>query len=127
MKKKKIKRDKIADCGTNCGICPAHLTKKDKCEGCKLKSGKKPKHCFLCDISNCSDKCKGELCYECKKFPCKRIKKLSKTYEEKYSYNLIDNLLKIREIGLDEYLKLENINWVCTECGEEVSFRLSKF
>ncbi|MDM8534829.1 hypothetical protein QUF55_09045, partial [Clostridiaceae bacterium HSG29] len=57
------------------------------------------------------------LCSECDKFPCKRIKDLDKRYISKYGERSIKNLLKIKEIGLNEFIQLERENWICDNCG----------
>jgi len=42
-----------------------------------------------------------EFCFECENFPCQKLQKLDTLYQEKYSVNMINNLKKIEEIGVE--------------------------
>jgi len=109
----------IAPCGVICDICLAFQRSKNKCVGCN-NTGNKPYHCTVCRIKTCPEKNGNDklLCSECDKFPCKRIKDLDKRYIKKYGESPVNNLLKIKEIGLDEFIKLERKNWICENCGQ---------
>jgi hypothetical protein len=109
----------IAPCGVMCDICLAYQRKKNKCVGC-LNKGNKPYHCTVCSIKSCEEKKDNEeiLCYECRKFPCRRIKDLEKRYRLKYGVSLIQNLNSIKEIGLDQFIENEKEKWKCTNCGQ---------
>jgi hypothetical protein len=61
-----------------------------------------------------------EFCFECEKFPCERLKNLDKRYRLKYGMSEIDNLNKIKEIGLAEFMKIENSRWLCPKCGKQL-------
>ena len=108
----------IAPCGVICDICLGFQRSKNKCVGCN-NTGNKPYHCTVCSITNCEEK-KGNkklLCYECNKFPCRRIKDLDKRYIAKYGESPIQNLRRIKEIGLDSFIESEKAKWKCSECG----------
>jgi hypothetical protein len=108
----------IAPCGMDCGICMAFLRKKYKCPGCN--SGRKVNGRLIkCGIRLCKDR-KGGFCFECDKYPCDRLKRLDKRYQEKYGMSEIDNLNKIKEIGLVEFMKIENTRWACPKCGNPI-------
>ena len=109
----------LAPCGVICDICLAYQREKNKCVGC-LNTGNKPYHCTVCSKKACPEKNGNEemLCYECAKFPCKRIKDLDKRYVLKYSESPIQNLYKIKEIGLTQFIELEKEKWKCTKCGQ---------
>jgi hypothetical protein len=112
----------IAPCGINCGTCFAFLRDKNKCNGCVTISANKPKT-RLCIIRNCEHRLKttSGFCYDCEKFPCKRLKQLNERYWTKYKANLVQNLLTIKELGMTNYLKEEINKWTCPDCGSVIS------
>ena len=57
------------------------------------------------------------FCFECEKFPCKRLKELDKRYRTKYHMSMIENLNCIKKFGMEEFLKRERDKWRCTACG----------
>jgi hypothetical protein len=108
----------IAPCGVICDICLGFQRDKNTCVGCN-NIGNKPYHCTVCSIKSCAEK-KGDeklLCYDCVKFPCRRIKNLDKRYTTKYGESPIQHLFKIKEIGLDSFINGEKQKWKCAECG----------
>lgn len=110
----------IAPCGMNCGLCIAYLRKKNPCSGCyKINDVNKPEACRSCKIVNCELLIETEsgFCYDCKKYPCLRLKNLDKRYRTKYGMSMIENLLYIKNQGLDEFLKNEEDKWKCKVCG----------
>jgi hypothetical protein len=56
------------------------------------------------------------FCYECGDFPCRRLKALDKRYRTKYHLSMIENLLAIRDLGIDAFLKKEEKKWSCPTC-----------
>ena len=117
-----MKTQPIAACGVNCTVCYAYLRDKNKCPGCQGSNINKPKHCINCSIVNCEflSETTSKFCYECKKFPCRRIKQLDKRYNTKYNTSLIENLEFIMENGVHEFLTRENIKWKCSKCGRTI-------
>ncbi|PKP17360.1 MAG: hypothetical protein CVU05_15665 [Bacteroidetes bacterium HGW-Bacteroidetes-21] len=108
----------IAPCGVICDICLGFQRKKNTCVGCN-SDGNKPYHCTVCSIKSCEEKKGNEklLCYECIKFPCRRIKSLDKRYIVKYGESPIQNLKKIKDIGIDSFISIEKEKWKCENCG----------
>jgi hypothetical protein len=108
----------IAPCGVICDICLGFQRNKNTCVGCN-NIGNKPYHCTVCSIKSCAEKKGSEklLCNDCVKFPCTRIKNLDKRYTTKYGESPVQNLLKIKEIGIDVFINGENEKWKCAECG----------
>jgi hypothetical protein len=108
----------IAPCGVICDICLGFQRIKNKCVGCN-NTGNKPYHCTVCSIKLCAEKKGNEnlLCYECVKFPCRRIKDMDKRYINKYGESPIQNLTRIKEEGLDAFIMSENEKWKCCKCG----------
>jgi hypothetical protein len=95
----------IAPCGVNCGICKAHLRKNKRCLGCLIK---RSVH-IACVIYNC-EKLKtiaSGYCYECKEFPCRKIKHLDERHRRKMCISNIENLGMIKEKGVAYFLQKE--------------------
>jgi hypothetical protein len=109
----------IAPCGMNCGICMAYLRDKNVCKGCWAPKDSKSRSCVACIIKHCEllNKLDSKFCYDCEKYPCKRLKQLDKRYRTKYHMSMIDNLNNIKTYGLDEFVQKENDRWLCKNCG----------
>lgn len=116
-----------APCGIYCGMCRAFLVKKKDqleqrgfkqgCDGCRIRF----KKCAFIR-RDCPPLLKKEIdfCYECENFPCQNLKKIDKTYRERYSVNLIGNLKRIEEIGVQKWLQEQGKLYTCPECGGEI-------
>jgi len=103
-------KNDIAPCGMNCGLCIMYLRHENKCPGCM--SGRKVNgRCIKCGIKLCKDR-KGDYCFNCDKFPCERLKRLDKRYQEKYGMSEIANLKTIKERGIESFLLKEEKKWV---------------
>jgi hypothetical protein len=113
----------IAPCGMNCGTCIAYLRAKNKCPGCRVSFADKSITRQNCIIKNCVNlkNNTSNFCYECEKFPCKRLKQLDKRYRTKYNTSFIQNLETIKEKGITTFLSNENIRWACPGCGSTLS------
>lgn len=109
----------IAPCGINCGTCLGFLRDKNRCNGCRIPADPKPKHCEQCSILNCihlAETTSG-FCYDCVKYPCRRMKQLDKRYRNSYNMSLLDNLNRLKELGIRNYIDQENQKWRCPSCG----------
>jgi hypothetical protein len=108
----------VAPCGVNCSVCYAHLRSKNNCGGCWGADNLKPKHCVVCKIRHCEYLAKSgsHYCYDCEMFPCKRLKEMNKRYVLKYKISLLENLGKIKKIGVQSFILTENQRWTC-KCG----------
>lgn len=113
-------KNMIAPCGMNCTLCLAHQRKEKRCDGCNGDNATKPTHCLKCVIKNCPTIKSNEtkLCYECDKFPCKRLKQLDARYRKNYGMSMIDNLLFIQLNGMETFMEKEHEKWTCKKCGE---------
>ncbi len=109
----------IAPCGMNCGTCLAYLRVKNHCPGCRISSAEKAVSVRRCIIKSCTEleKTNSKFCYECGKFPCRRMKQLDKRYRTKYSTSFIENLLLIKEKGMASFLDFESDRRTCPNCG----------
>jgi len=114
----------IAPCGMNCGLCIGHLRKRKPCRGCLGNNDiNKPDGCKSCIVVACELLAKTEsgFCYECPKYPCRRLKTLDKRYSTKYGMSMFENLTFIKENGLENFLKSEEEKWTCPNCGSGLS------
>ncbi len=98
-----MKEKLLAPCGINCAICKGYLREKNTCPGCRFLDPKTNtfKSCTKCIIKNCPElkKTKSKFCYECDKYPCKRMKDLNKRYVTRYDYNTFKTLESIKKDG----------------------------
>ncbi|MFC1900414.1 DUF3795 domain-containing protein [Chloroflexota bacterium] len=121
----KMREELIAPCGINCGVCKSYLAKKrglykSKSSGC---AGCIPRN-RGCGIKRDCEKFRKNnfrFCYECSDFPCKVIGRLEKKYTTKYHTSLINNLMRIQNRGMNQWLASEKTKWKCPECGGIVS------
>jgi hypothetical protein len=118
----------IAPCGMNCGTCIAYLRPKNKCAGCRIELSAKATTRAMCVVKNCTKLAltSSKFCYDCESFPCKRIKQLDKRYSSKYSTSFIENLVMIREKGIDAFLDFESKRRTCKDCGSVLSVHRNK-
>jgi hypothetical protein len=109
----------IAPCGVICDLCLGFQRKKNKCVGCS-NIGNKPNHCSVCSIKSCPEKKGNDIlfCYECSKFPCRRIKDLDKRYRLKYGESPVQNLNEIKHTGLTNFIEIQKEKWKCGNCGQ---------
>jgi hypothetical protein len=127
MKAQDMEERLIAPCGMNCGLCVNYLAMKNDLN----KYGFKRMYCRGCIPrgENCifmKEHCRlvGEglvrFCYECKNFPCKRLKALDKRYRTKYHLSMIENLEFIRDNGIEGFLADQEEKWCCGNCGDVI-------
>jgi hypothetical protein len=111
-----FREELIAACGMNCALCYAFLREKNRCGGCNGEDDAKPRHCAVCRIKTCDERT-GDLCFECAKHPCTRLRRLDRRYRAKYGMSMLENLDFIRELGLEAFLAFERVRWTCAGCG----------
>ena len=114
-------------CGVYCGACRSYLLqKKDLFEEKGYKRG--CKGCIAQD-KNCAFLKKGckplrtkeiEYCYECEKMPCDQLRRVSNPYKVKYNVDIVGNLKRMKEIGVELWLEEQKILYTCPECGGEI-------
>jgi hypothetical protein len=116
-----FERSLIAPCGMNCGTCIAYMRPKNKCPGCwQVEQGKARVNCVIrnCDLLEKTD---SKFCFDCQKYPCKRLKQLDKRYRTKYNTSFLDNLIMIKEKGIGFFLNFETSRRKCPDCGATLS------
>ena len=113
----KIPEILLAPCGMNCAVCYAYLRKKKPCHGCRGGEGSQPDHCRKCSRRDCADKRRIDFCFECSSFPCDSIKRLDKTYRQRYQVSLVENGILIQTVGAKCFMLKEKEKWTCPRCG----------
>lgn len=115
----------IAPCGMNCNLCRAYQFReldanalgfhRKYCPGCIPRG----QNCVFmksaCDIIG---EGKVRFCYECDRFPCKRLKSLDKRYRTKYHMSMIENLNFIQQKGMESFLASQQEMWACPTCKQ---------
>jgi hypothetical protein len=118
---KEMREDLIAPCGMNCRLCLGYQREKKPCGGCRMEPDilYATKGSRSCVIKNCPtiQINKSKLCFECDKFPCRRLKDLDKRYTTKYRMSMLENLATIRDQGMDALLQQQEERWICKKCG----------
>lgn len=114
----------IAYCGMDCALCRSYQVNVHKlndkgfhyktCPGCKPR-GLGCLH--MADSCEIIGQGKIDYCFNCDQFPCKRLKNLDKRYRTKYHMSMIDNLIMIRDKGMDVFLESQS-RFECETCGE---------
>ena len=143
----KGKEHLAAACGTYCGACPAYINKhgEDKrrfssgtmkgdyddfvdfmdqllCDGC-LSGGMLAGHCQKCKIRLCAaNKQNDSRCSDCEELPCTHVTSLINMGGYPHRNEYLPNLAKIREMGVQEWVKYEEERWRCPQCGLPMSW-----
>jgi hypothetical protein len=114
-----MKSSLIAPCGMNCALCIGYIRDKNKCLGCRKMDAYECSYGRKCIIRNCNilKKNKWKFCSDkCEKYPCKRLKDLDKRYRTKYGMSMIENLENIQKLGINKFIKNEEVKWKCKKC-----------
>ncbi len=114
-----FEKEMIAPCGMNCGSCLGFMRYKNHCQGCRQSDDSTPGYCRQCIIINCEllRKTESKFCFECSRYPCRRLKDLDKRYRTRYNTSFFDNLAMIKEKGIDQFLEFETGRRTCPKCG----------
>jgi hypothetical protein len=131
-----IKQQLIAPCGMNCAICSAYLAYKNNlpkargkilhCKGCRPRN----KQCAFLK-KRCKDDLKllkGEIdfCFECNSFPCDGLERLDNRYKREYGMSMIENLIEIKNKGIQQFIKNQYKKYKCPRCDGLVSIHNKK-
>jgi hypothetical protein len=111
-----MRKELIAPCGMNCGICKYHFREKNTCPSCRKLDEKTTTTRFHCIIRECKilKEKNWMFCpHKCEHYPCKRLKNLDKRYRTKYHMSMLENLSFIKEYGIDLFLEKERQKWTC--------------
>jgi hypothetical protein len=131
----------IAVCGLYCGACEMYRADHDnnkqklktlaqsfadregeqfteddiRCDGC-LGKGYLTPWCSKCQIRLCSKLQSGKVrCSDCEDFPCARI---SDFCNDGLAHHVVvlENLGRIREVGIENWVAHEKERWTCPKC-----------
>ena len=116
----------IAPCGMNCGICRAYLRDRNHCIGCNMDGSQKANHCSICSIKLCDERAGASFCFDCNKYPCAQLEHLDQRYITKYGMSVIQNLDRIRKLGIKRFMEMENTRWACPKCGSPICIHNKK-
>ncbi|MBN2425603.1 MAG: DUF3795 domain-containing protein [Calditrichaceae bacterium] len=104
------------------GIPPSNWMDGLLCDGC-LSGGKLAAHCQNCAIRKCAaNKQKDSRCTDCEELPCYRITNLINMGHYLHRQEYLPNLKKIREMGVQKWIKYEEERWRCPQCGMPMSW-----
>ncbi len=94
----------IGACGIDCGLCPRYQSKAaSRCPGC-APEGFLDRGGQWCKMTRCAVRDRGyETCAECPEFPCSRFDGWDEGDSFVSHLRSIDNLLAIREHGLEAF------------------------
>ncbi|MBN1974748.1 MAG: DUF3795 domain-containing protein [Sedimentisphaerales bacterium] len=92
------------------------------CDGC-LSGGVLAGHCQRCNIRLCAlNKQNDFRCCDCEELPCYRITKLINMGGYLHRKEYLPNLEKIRQMGVEQWIKYEEKRWRCPRCGMSMSW-----
>jgi hypothetical protein len=104
------------------GIPPSNWMDGLLCDGC-LSGGQIAFHCQNCAIRKCAaNKQNDSRCSDCEELPCYRITNLINMGSYLHRKEYLPNLKKIREMGVQEWVKYEEERWRCPQCGLPMSW-----
>jgi hypothetical protein len=122
--KKSFAQELVAPCDMNCTVCSGYLALKydlksngirmSYCTGCRPRD---KKCAFL------KKTCKNlmnhtvQFCYECKEFPCEKLKQIDMRYQKNFRMSLLKNLTDIKTNGMKKFLRTQEEKWCCPNCG----------
>ena len=109
----------IAPCGLNCRLCRSYIKARKTCPGCRGDDALKSHACAACRIKNCGKLTRRGIrfCFSCDEFPCASLRHLDVRYRTRYGISPMENLRSIAELGIRQFVRLENRRWVCPDCG----------
>jgi len=132
-------------CGLYCGACTTYRAYKDKdstllnklaathnipvdkiaCDGCLSHNYRLylPAEFRDCYFRKCAEEKGVTWCFECSEFPCKRLKDFSRDGRAHHTA-VIDNLREMKNLGVDEWLKIQEKRWRCPNCGKKLHWRI---
>jgi hypothetical protein len=122
----KNRRNELAPCGVFCAACPSF---NKTCNGCPSENKKqKRKSKWNCKIRKCCyEEMNVEYCGYCNSFPCKKInRKLIESNKDekqfKYRHEIPETMEKLIELGVENFIKLKEKEYLCPNCKGKIHF-----
>lgn len=112
----------IAPCGLNCRVCYAAMRKTgNRCPGCRGDDTHRAQSRVVCRIKTCSQRNENKkYCFSSDHYPCSRLRQLDDRYRRKYGMSVIENLDRIKDVGIRRFVRSENSRWICVSCGKKL-------
>jgi len=119
-------------CGLFCGGCPVYqgtmsnkplLTENGDpllCNGCE--SDRTTTWCTDCNIKICCRKKNIRTCIDCKENPCNILTKFIQDENYPYHTEVQENMKQLKDIGLDEWIKIKSEKYKCKNCNSPVNW-----
>ena len=122
----KNRRKELAPCGVFCAACPSFSK---SCDGCPSENrNQKRTSKWNCKIRKCCYEEENlDYCGYCRNFPCEKINgKLIKSHIDDqrflYRHEIPQNMKKLKELGVDEFIKFKEKEYRCPNCKGIVHF-----
>jgi hypothetical protein len=122
----KNRKNELAPCGVFCAACPSYGK---TCIGCSSEDkNQKRKSKWNCNIRKCCyEEMNVEYCGYCNSFPCDKInRKLIKSHlgdlRFKYRHEITENMKKLKEFGLNDFIKYKEKEYTCPHCKGIIHF-----
>lgn len=117
---KRIPNEECASiCGLFCGACPEYP---DGCHGCFSDFVREPcKNCNKHGFLECAVSHNVTRCYECKEFPCDKLKEFSTKPVINgicNHANVIPDLQQMKKVGVSQWIEKKIEEHKCHKCGE---------
>lgn len=107
----------------DCSVCSGYLALENDvrskgvrmtyCAGCRPRNKKCAFINKRCDLVMDG---KVEFCFQCEDFPCKNLLGLDQRYRTNFRMSFVENLGIIRDLGIEEFLSMEEEKWRCPDC-----------
>ena len=133
----KTKDSLLGYCGLYCGACPSYQKtnavepvnyKKDNfyepCEGCTSEI--MTIWCSDCEIKKSNKKKNIRVCYDCNEFPCEIMNNFMNDNRYPYHKEVEDKMKLLKEVGFDQWLKLQENYYKCKKCDTTFNFFQNK-
>lgn len=99
------------------GVPPSNWMAGLLCDGC-LSGGELAPHCLRCEIRQCAERGQNDSrCTNCGALPCARVTKLIDMGRYFHRGEYLPNLARMREMGVEEWVRCEEARWRCPRCG----------
>lgn len=83
------------------------------CDGCRAE--RRTPYCRTCDLYACADRRGHSFCQECEDYPCAELESFRQ--ERPHRTEILDNLDRIAEAGVDTWLREVKSRYSCRSCG----------
>ena len=111
-----IEESMLAPCGLNCTLCYRHVGK-NPCPGCRARVSEPEKYIRKCVMRACTAEQGLNLCAECGRFPCARVKSFEKRYTSGYGISPMGDGAFAAANGINALFERQLKTYTCSVCG----------